>query len=92
MHNTIQIEPLTHENFAAFGEVISCAGNDFFHINDAYTERYHALVQTEIIGEARTGIVFLEILKVPQYPFKFRCLNVIQMAHKLLFPCRGKSF
>ncbi|WP_309600005.1 ureidoglycolate lyase, partial [Klebsiella pneumoniae] len=42
----IQIQPLTIENFQPFGEVICCDGHDFFHINDAHTERYHALVET----------------------------------------------
>ena len=46
MKNTIQIQLLTSENFARFGEVISCQGNDYFHINDAHTERYHALEMT----------------------------------------------
>ncbi|MEX7541249.1 ureidoglycolate lyase, partial [Acinetobacter baumannii] len=46
----VQIQPLTIENFQPFGEVICCDGHDFFHINDAHTERYHALVETEIEG------------------------------------------
>ena len=54
--NTVQIQPLTIENFQPFGEVICCDGHDFFHINDAHTERYHALVETEIEGEAKAGI------------------------------------
>nr|MBP8207027.1 ureidoglycolate lyase [Acinetobacter sp.] len=92
MHNTIQIEPLTHENFAAFGEVISCAGNDFFHINDAYTERYHALVQTEIIGEARTGISIFRNIKSTTIPFQISMLERHPNGSQAFIPMQGQKF
>ena len=92
MHNTIQIEPLTHENFAAFGEVISCAGNDFFHINDAHTERYHALVQTEIIGEARTGISIFRNIKSTTIPFQISMLERHPNGSQAFIPMQGQKF
>lgn len=92
MHNTIQIEPLTHENFAAFGEVISCTGNDFFHINDAHTERYHALVQTEIIGEARTGISIFRNIKTTTIPFEISMLERHPIGSQAFIPMQGQKF
>lgn len=43
--------PLTHENFAAFGEVIGTALPSDFSINGGTTERYHDLARVEVLGE-----------------------------------------
>lgn len=91
MYN-IQIKPLTHENFAPFGEVISCTGNDFFHINDAHTERYHALVQTEIMGEARTGISIFRNIKSTQIPFEISMLERHPNGSQAFIPMQGQRF
>lgn len=91
MYN-IQIKPLTHENFAPFGEVISCTGNDFFHINDAHTERYHALVQTEIMGEARTGISIFRNIKSTQIPFEICMLERHPKGSQAFIPMQGQRF
>ncbi len=93
MVQTIQLQPLSIENFAPFGEVICCGGQDFFHINDAHTERYHALVTTEIFGEAHAGISIFRNIKQTEIPFfGFRCLSDIRMAHKLLSRCKVRLF
>ena len=75
MSTTIQLQALTAENFATFGEVISCHGNDFFHINDAHTERYHALVTTEIVGDAKAGISIFRNIKTTEIPFEVSMLE-----------------
>ena len=92
MSMTIQIQTLTHENFAPFGEVISCAGNDFFHINDAHTERYHALVQTEIVGEARTGISIFRNIKTTTIPFQISMLERHPIGSQAFIPMQGQRF
>lgn len=71
----IQIQPLTVENFQAFGEVISCTGHAFFHINDAHTERYHAIVETEIQGDAKAGISIFRNIKATAVPFQIEMLE-----------------
>ncbi|MFI7964340.1 ureidoglycolate lyase, partial [Acinetobacter baumannii] len=71
----IQIQPLTIENFQPFGEVICCDGHDFFHINDAHTERYHALVETEIEGEAKAGISIFRNIKASVLPMEISMLE-----------------
>ena len=92
MTSTIQIQPLTHERFSPFGEVISCTGNDFFHINDAHTERYHALVQTEIIGEARTGISIFRNIKTTTIPFEISMLERHPNGSQAFIPMQGQRF
>lgn len=92
MTSRIRIQPLTAENFAPFGEVIGCTGNDFFHINDAHTERYHALVQTEIIGEARTGISIFRNVKSTISPFEISMLERHPLGSQAFIPMQSQKF
>lgn len=92
MNQAIQIQPLTKENFAPFGEVIACEDNDFFHINDAHTERYHALVQTEIEGEARTGISIFRNIKTTTLPFEISMLERHPIGSQAFIPMQGQKF
>lgn len=92
MNTTIRIQQLSTENFAPFGEVIGCEGNDFFHINDAHTERYHALVQTEIIGEARTGISIFRNIKTTLLPFEITMLERHPFGSQAFIPMQGQRF
>ena len=92
MTSIIQIENLNQENFSPFGEVISCQGNDFFHINDYHTERYHALVTTEIIGEAKTGISIFRNIKTTSIPFEISMLERHPNGSQAFIPMRGQQF
>lgn len=92
MKNTIQIQLLTSENFARFGEVISCQGNEYFHINDAHTERYHALVMTEIIGDAKAGISIFRNIKSTQIPFEISMLERHPNGSQAFIPMQGQKF
>ena len=92
MTKIIQIQSLTHERFSPFGEVITCTGNDFFHINDTHTERYHALVQTEIIGEARTGISIFRNIKTTTIPFEISMLERHPKGSQAFIPMQGQRF
>lgn len=92
MKNMIQIRLLTSENFARFGEVISCQGNDYFHINDAHTERYHALVMTEIIGDAKAGISIFRNIKSTQIPFEISMLERHPNGSQAFIPMQGQKF
>lgn len=92
MNTMIQLEKLNAENFAPFGEVITCTGNDFFHINDAHTERYHALVTTEIVGDAKTGISIFRNIKTTQIPFEVSMLERHPKGSQAFIPMQGQQF
>jgi ureidoglycolate lyase len=91
MH-TIQIQKLSKENFAPFGEVISCQDNHFFHINDAHTERYHALVETEIMGDAKAGISIFRNIKATTLPLKIHMLERHPHGSQAFIPMQGQQF
>ena len=92
MMKTIKIEPLTSELFAPFGEVISCQGNEFFHINDAHTERYHAIATTEISGEAKAGISIFRNIKSTAIPFEICMLERHPIGSQAFIPMQGQKF
>ena len=64
---TLNIEPLTQESFAPFGDVIETQGRDWFPINGGNTERYHALgdVQIDEIGKPIISIFRATPLTLP---------------------------
>lgn len=92
MVQTIQLQPLSIENFAPFGEVICIDGQDFFHINDAHTERYHALATTEIIGEAHAGISIFRNIKQTEIPFSVSMLERHPNGSQAFIPMQGQAF
>ncbi|WP_104471943.1 ureidoglycolate lyase [Acinetobacter indicus] len=92
MKNTIQIQALTLDNFAPFGEVISCQGHDYFHINYAQTERYHALAMTEILGEAQAGISIFRNIQSTQMPFQVAMLERHPQGSQAFIPMQGQAF
>ncbi|MBJ9983924.1 ureidoglycolate lyase [Acinetobacter sp. S40] len=88
----IKILPLTHENFAPFGEVIGCSGHAFFHINDAHTERYHDLAETEIKGEAKAGISIFRNIKTTTLPLAIHMLERHPQGSQAFIPMQGQKF
>ena len=87
----IRIQPLTAEAFAPFGEVIVCEGNDFFHINDAHTERYHALSIAEAL-DATIGISIFRNIKKTAVPCSIQMLERHPIGSQAFIPMQGQSF
>jgi ureidoglycolate lyase len=59
----LQIQPLTREAFAPYGDVIESEDRDSFFINNDMAERFHALAQIE----ARDGDAIISLVKSNQY-------------------------
>ncbi|WP_228198696.1 MULTISPECIES: ureidoglycolate lyase [Acinetobacter] len=88
---TIHIEPLTKANFAAFGEVIQCAEQDFFHINNAHTERYHAIAVTQT-DQAQSGISIFRNIKSTVLPCTICMLERHPLGSQAFIPMHGQIF
>ncbi|MBF7686220.1 ureidoglycolate lyase [Acinetobacter sp. B10A] len=88
----VRIEPLTVENFAPFGDVISCEGHDFFHINDAHTERYHNIVQTQKQGQSNIGISIFRNIKTTSLPLRIKMLEKHPQGSQAFIPMSGQVF
>ncbi len=92
MTHSIKIQALSIEGFAPFGEVICTTGHDFFHINDAHTERYHALVETEISGDAVAGISLFRNIKTTELPFTISMLERHPNGSQAFIPMQAQAF
>ncbi|WP_445115700.1 ureidoglycolate lyase [Acinetobacter sp. WZC-1] len=88
----IVIQPLCAESFAAFGEVISSEGHDFFHINHAETERYHALSQAVAEGDAHIAVSLFRNLKSTAIPFQVNMLERHPLGSQTFIPMQGQVF
>ncbi len=54
----IKPQPLTAENFAAYGDVISVSESaEYFAINDGHTMRYHNLAKVDVADQQGKAIV-----------------------------------
>lgn len=88
----IHIQALTHANFAAFGEVISCQGQPFFYINDAQTQRYHALADTQILGDGKASISIFRNMKASSLPMSISMLERHPYGSQAFIPMHGQRF
>lgn len=88
----IQIQPLTVENFSGLWRGDQLYRACLFHINDAHTERYHAIVETEIQGEAKAGISIFRNIKATAVPFQIEMLERHPAGSQAFIPMQGQKF
>ena len=87
----IYLEPLNKASFANFGDVIQCAEQDFFHINDAHTERYHAIAMSQA-DQAQTGMSIFRNIKATELPCTINMLERHPLGSQAFIPMHGQAF
>ncbi len=87
---SIKIQPLTAEHFLPYGEVIACKANDFFHINNQHTERYHALAEVE--SDAKVGLSIFRNILSTTLPCEIKMLERHPVGSQAFIPMQGQSF
>ena len=65
----LKILPLTRENFAPFGDLITLDGAQHFPINNGSTERFHALSQVDV-GDNQ-GVPIISVFKGQAFSLPF---------------------
>lgn len=88
---SIYIEPLAKTSFATFGEVIQCAEQEFFHINDTHTERYHAIAMSQA-DQAQTGMSIFRNIKSTTLPCTINMLERHPLGSQAFVPMHGQAF
>lgn len=86
----LKILPLTAENFADYGDVISCTDNNFFHINDQHTERYHALAIAE--SDDQVALSIFRNIKATCLPFPIAMLERHPRGSQAFIAMQGQAF
>lgn len=93
MRKNVQIQPLTQENFSAFGDVIEKENHDFFSINQGLTQRYHALSVAQITGDhVALGMSIFHNLCATQIPFKIDMLERHPHGSQSFIPLQQQKF
>lgn len=89
----IQIQPLTQESFAPFGDVIEKEHRDFFPINNGLTERYHALSLAQVSGEdVAVGMSIFHNLAATELPFQIEMLERHPYGSQSFIPLQQQKF
>ncbi len=66
----LEVEPLTQEAFAPFGDVVESEGRESYFINNGMAERFHALARVETKGDGSYPVISLVKSKKFELPRK----------------------
>jgi ureidoglycolate lyase len=89
---TLQIEPLTKEAFAAFGDVIETDGSAHFMINNGSTQRFHQLATVETAQPDDQAIISIFSAERLPMPLTVRMLERHPLGSQAFIPLLGKPF
>jgi ureidoglycolate lyase len=89
---TLQIEPLTKEAFAAFGDVIETDGSTHFMINNGSTQRFHQLATVEMAQPDDQAIISIFSAEALDMPLTVRMLERHPLGSQAFIPLLGKPF
>ncbi|MFT5782008.1 MAG: ureidoglycolate lyase [Pseudomonas sp.] len=89
---TLQIEPLTKEAFAAFGDVIETDGSAHFMINNGSTRRYHQLATVQTAQPEDNAIISIFSAEALDMPLTVRVLERHPLGSQAFIPLLGKPF
>lgn len=84
-------QPLTAEAFAAFGQVIECAGHAGYAINEGSSQRFTDLAQLEADAEGRLALSIFRA-EARRAPFALHCLERHPLGSQAFMPLNGQAF
>ncbi|EHG6168239.1 ureidoglycolate lyase [Escherichia fergusonii] len=87
----LQVLPLSQEAFSAYGDVIETQQRNFFHINNGLVERYHDLVNVEILEQDRT-LISINRAQPAIMPLVIHELERHPLGTQAFIPMKGEAF
>ena len=89
----LQVEALTREAFAPFGEVLEPASAEtVYEINAGTAQRFHALARVEIAGEDGQAVISLFRAQARALPFVVEALERHPLGSQAFMPLGGASY
>jgi len=89
----LTIEPLTHEAFAPFGDVIDCDGAArHYTINEGYAERYHDLATIDVAADGGRPLVNIFRAKPRMLPLRITMLERHPLSSQAFIPLAPVPF
>lgn len=86
----MQIQPITKEAFAPFGDLIDCAGDPDMIINLGKCGRYHDRAQIDF-GTGRAGLSFFKA-KIRTLPYEFNLVERHPLGSQAFIPMSEHGF
>ncbi len=92
MRETLEVQPLTADAFAPFGEVVEADPSTMRLINGGTTERFHALFSPEIAGEGARVIVNIFRGQPRAFPYDIGMMERHPLGSQSFSPLSGRPF
>lgn len=89
---TLNIEPLTREAFAPFGDVIETDGREHFMINNGSTQRFHRLADVQTASADDTAIISIFRADALDMPLTVGMLERHPLGSQAFVPLLGNPF
>jgi ureidoglycolate lyase len=86
----IPLHPLTRENFAPFGELLTLDDAEHFPINSGTTERYHALSKVDVTDQGGQPIISLFRGQAFHLPFQLRVMERHPLGSQTFIPVNAQ--
>lgn len=90
MNVEIQIQPITPENFAPYGDLIDCTGDSDMIINLGKCERYHDRAQMDF-GTGRAALSLFNA-KIRTLPYEFNLVERHPLGSQAFIPMSNDGF
>jgi ureidoglycolate lyase len=88
----IRLQPLTRNDFAPFGDVISVAGAHHYPINVGTTERYHDLARLEAIGPSARQLISIFRGQPRNLPMQIAMMERHPLGSQAFFPLQAEPW
>jgi ureidoglycolate lyase len=88
----LQIEALTREAFAPFGDVIEIAGSVHFPVNRDTAERYHDLANVDVCVCGGRPLISLFRARPRAMPFEVRIMERHPLGSQAFLPLHTRSY
>lgn len=88
----LELEPLTEQSFAPFGDVIQTEGRDWFPINQGSTQRYHDLAKIDVNTEGGHPIVSIFRAELLSFPLTISMLERHPLGSQAFIPMENQAF
>jgi ureidoglycolate lyase len=89
---TLQMERLTREAFAPFGDVIELDGARHFPINGGTTERYHDLAQVDVVEQSGRPLINLFRAQPRALPVEINMMERHPLGSQAFLPLSDVSY
>lgn len=88
----LQIEPLTREAFAPFGDVVDAAMLPTITINQGFAERVNGLARIETAGDTATVNISLFTARTRPRPISIRMMERHPLGSQLFYPLQDRDW